>query len=568
MAQAIYWTLSSANSRKKQEISRVLLNAYIQLVTLGTFTKLINSNAVASAMISALTVLVAETFGRLANSRPIFFLTKDKAVEFNKKLEEKEKYKSEKKSSIIGILRGNKPEKDSPKDTNVVTQVKSNGVQDKKSFRSDNSQKTEKKEEDKKTIVTFDTLKKIVAALSIGGIALAFLRNSTVLDKIKPYKAVKNAVKSVGDFFTNNVYNKLCKKDFKVDINEFNKTMQKLEDVGLPNIAQTYKDIAGDLSGKSEIILKNGNKVLQTSTKAEPYVNALLQPFKFLISVVTLPYRIIKGVIKASTHGIERKIANGKDVSSFGRAINTAVNEVFGKSKPKKPQTLNDIFAYSIPNLIQKAQKVESGALTDKQFKDFVQTSIQRSFNNISRSKTSNTDLAMITKLASSTVTSAFLIADNYNMVMLKSNGEDKENATQKAKERLVQRISGIFYQTLFMKWFNSTFQATYHKSLLGMSAVCASNTIATEFFTRKSIGMPIRRKSLDELIALDEKNLNRKGLAGKYFRFMSQLTGKKSLGERVAADSRTQNSQKQNNKISSPSIKLSYIPADISKLK
>ncbi|MBR6163958.1 hypothetical protein IKQ26_08750 [bacterium] len=556
-----------ANSRKKQEISRVLLNAYIQLVTLGTFTKLINSNAVASAMISAGTVLVAETFGRLANNRPIFFLTKEKAVEFNKKLEDKEKNKSERKSFIFNLFRKNKKEDENKvKNTNTVTHVKSADVKEKRSFKADNKPEKPEKKEEKKTVVTFDTLKKIVVGLSLGGIALAFLKNSTALEKIKPYKALKNSIKSVGDFFTNNVYNKLCKKDFKVDVNDFNKTMNKLEEVGLPNIAQTYKDIAGDLTGKSEIILKNGNKVLQTTTKAEPYVNALLQPFKFLISVVTLPYRIIRGVIKASTNGIETKLANGEKVSSLSKAVNKAVTEVFGASKPKKPQTLNDIFAYSIPNLIKKAQNVESGALTNQQFKDFVQTSIQRSFNNISQSKTSNTELAMITKLASSTVTSAFLIADNYNMVMLKSNGEDKENALQKAKERLVQRISGIFYQTLFMKWFNSTFQATYHKSLLGMSAVCGSNTLATEFFTRKSIGMPITRKSLDELIALDEKNLNRKGLAGKYFRFMSQLTGKKSLGERVASDSRTKNAQKQETKISP--VKSLYIPSDISKLK
>lgn len=559
-----------AQSRKKQEVSRVLLNAYIQLVTLGTFTKLINSNAVASAMISAGTVLVAETFGRLANSRPIFFLSKEKAVEFNKKLEKKEQNKSERKSFISNIFSKNKkPEKDTNKTINTVTQVNSSKNENTRTFKADNTPKPEKKEDKgQKTVVSFDTLKKIVVGLSVGGLTLAFLKNSTALDKIPPYKAFKNAVKGVGDFFTNNIYNKLCQKDFKVNVEDFNKTMSKLEEVGLGNIAKTYKDIAGDLTGKTEILLKNGNKVLKTKTKAEPYVNAILQPFKFMISVVTLPYRIIKGVIKAATNGISNKIADGKDVSALGRGINKAVTEVFGKPKPKKAQTLNDIFAYSIPNLINKVKKVESGAVTNEQFKDFVQTSIQRSFNNISQSKTSNTDLAMITKLASSTVTSAFLIADNYNMVMLKSNGEDKENAVQKAKERLVQRISGIFYQTLFMKWFNSTFEATYHKSLLGMSAVCGSNTLATEFFTRKSIGMPIRRKSLEELIALDEKNLNRKGLAGDYFRFMSKLTGKKSLGERVAADSRTKNANKSGEKTHEPTIKLSYIPSTISKLK
>lgn len=538
-----------AKSRKKQEISRVLTNAYIQLVTLGTFTKLINSNATASALISAATVLVAETVGRIANSRPVLFLSKDRAIAFNKKLAEKEKRKEEKTGFFASIFH----KKDKAKQTetsqpvqkaqNVTTQPEAQ-----KSFKGVSEDKKDVKKEDnkhKKTVISFDTLKKLVIGLTLGGIALGFLKNSKTLDKIPAYKTFKNSIKSVGDFFTHNIYDRLTKKDFSVDVGEFNKTMSKLEEVGLPNVAKTYRDIAGDLSGKSQIMLKNGNKVLKTSTKAEPFINALIQPFQFLISVVTLPYRILKGAVKAATHKIDTKIADGKQVSGFARTIHNVTTEIFGGTKVKKPQTLNDIFAYSIPNLIKKAHSVDAGKLTNEQFRDFVQSSIQRSFNTISQSKNSNTNLAMMTKMASSTVTSAFLIADNYNMVMLKSNGEDKEKANQKAKERLVQRISGLFYQTLFMKFFNSTFQTTYHKSLLGMSTVAGANTLATEFFTRKSIGMPITRKTKEQLVEIDEKNLNRKGFLGKYFRFMSQLTGKKSLGERVAADSRTQNAQK-----------------------
>ncbi len=565
-----------AKSRKKQEISRVLTNAYIQLVTLGTFTKLINSNAVASALISAATVLVAETFGRIANSRPVLFLSKDRAVAFNKKLAEKEKRKENKTGFFSNLFHKkadksvNKPE--SVKAVQNTSQVLNNNAVP-NSFKGKNENNNEVKKSDnkqKKTVISFDTLKKSVIALTLGGLALGFLKNSKTLEKIPAYKAFKGSIKSVGDFFTHSIYDKLTKKDFRVDVGEFNKTMSKLEEVGLPDIAKTYRDIAGDISGKSHIILKNGDKVIKTSTKAEPFVNALIQPFQFLISVVTLPYRIVKGVVKAATHNVESKIAEGKRVNGIAKAVNSIATEIFGTAKPKKPQTMNDIFAYSIPNLIKKVQSVESGKLTNDQFRDFVQSSIQRSFNTISQSKNSNTNLAMMTKMASSTVTSAFLIADNYNMVMLKSNGEDKENATQKAKERLVQRISGLFYQTLFMKFFNSTFQSTYHRSLMGMSAVAGANTVATEFFTRKSIGMPISRKTKEQLVEIDEKNLNRKGFLGKYFRFMSQLTGKKSLGERIAADSRTKNAQK---KQISATVKMSddtkqtlpvvsYIPA------
>ncbi len=66
------------------------------------------------------------------------------------------------------------------------------------------------------------------------------------------------------------------------------------------------------------------------------------------------------------------------------------------------------------------------------------------------------------------------------------------------------------------------------------MAAVSGTNTIATELITRKSIGMPIGRKTLDELNAIDEKNEKRTGFLGQYFKFMRLLTGKKPLKDRL----------------------------------
>ena len=142
-----------------------------------------------------------------------------------------------------------------------------------------------------------------------------------------------------------------------------------------------------------------------------------------------------------------------------------------------------------------------------------------------------------MSKLASSTVTSAFLVADNYNMVMIKSNGEDTEEAKEKANERIIQRLSGLFYQALFINWFNQTFRSTYNSSLTGMAAVAVPNTITTEVLMRSSIGMPIGRKTIDELNEMDRENENRTGITGKYFEFMRLLTGKKPLKDRLPKD-------------------------------
>ena len=89
----------------------------------------------------------------------------------------------------------------------------------------------------------------------------------------------------------------------------------------------------------------------------------------------------------------------------------------------------------------------------------------------------------------------------------------------------------------MFINLFNSTFKSLYNSSLLGMALVVAPNTLTTEIVTRKSIGMPVRRKTYEQLQELDEKNENRKGLAGKYFKFMRLLTGKKPLKDRLPKD-------------------------------
>lgn len=181
-------------------------------------------------------------------------------------------------------------------------------------------------------------------------------------------------------------------------------------------------------------------------------------------------------------------------------------------------------------------------SLSDKDFKKYIKNCSYNSFNNQNTSSKSNADMALVTKLISSGVASLFLIADNYNMVMLKSNGEDKEGAWQKAKERIVQRISSLMYSSMFIKLFNTTFEAQYHQSLIGMSAITATSQTAMEITSRSSIGMPILKKTKEEIEQLEERNENARGLKGKYFQFMSKLIGKKKLSQRTKPKANIQN--------------------------
>ena len=161
---------------------------------------------------------------------------------------------------------------------------------------------------------------------------------------------------------------------------------------------------------------------------------------------------------------------------------------------------------------------------------------ISKAFNSVTMSNISNAELSELAKYSTTAATAWFLIADNYNMVMLKSNGENKKEAGLKAKERALQETSRLFYSQLLINLFNSTFRNLYNSSLFGAQVVNTISTSLGEYWNRKSIGVPVTQCTRDEILQQDYENMHRKDLKGKLFRFMSRLTGKRALTQRDMA--------------------------------
>lgn len=673
-----------AKARAKQEVSRVFTTAFVQLVTLGAFTKLANNLAWFTPLTTAATVLFSEWSSRKRLGRPVFFLSKDKAKEYNKKAANKENDPKTEKTEVAK----NAPAKNKV-ETKKTTEVKNNTQakeqpNKKQSFVPTGSEpsiftsfkatektkpveKENKKEEPKKALINMDTFKKGLAILVAGGFAVSFLKNSSHVQNTKAMKKINK----VGDFFKAQ-YKKLAYKDFEISKAEYQHLMETLDDIGCKEISEghnlimskygteitansTIKMLKHSLSSKgsdkaikatlekiqnsqlslsteelelieksldaaiknskesiaehkfedvaqkaieivknrinrgkikiqdkeqfeklsdaiqstfSSAIAENASrKYVQVETKAKPFLDIVIEPFKFIYSAAALPFRkIIKPICSLLASPITKKAADAElgliDLTKTQSKINTAVKEIFGETKASKGSKISqDVFASSMEQLQRKTSRYRNAQAelqrikdyggsaeaikhaekavdeAKKKFQRYVNDAVEKSFNGVTQSKNKNTDVAMMTKLVSSTVTSAFLVADNYNMVMMKSDGEDKEGAKEKAYERIIQRLSALFYQALFINWFNSTFKSTYTSSLKGMAAVSIPNTLTTEILTRKSIGMPITKKSYEELYENEKKNENRKGFVGKYFKFMRLLTGKKPLKDRMPKD-------------------------------
>ncbi len=245
----------------------------------------------------------------------------------------------------------------------------------------------------------------------------------------------------------------------------------------------------------------NGRDYYDLGKTKVPFVKDLvdfcIEPFKFFWNFVTSPYKVLY------------KIAN------------------MTKATPRKGLNDIDAVAKALNSLTKKT------SMNDEVFTNMFNEKIVKGFNNTSMSKIANSDLSSLAKTASTIATMSFLISDNYNMVMLKSNGENEQEAKQKGKERFIQEMSRFLWQQMFINMFNNSFAHTYNASLLGASVVNAASTYATETCTRKAVGIPTKAVSKEAILNLEKENLSGDGLKSKIFRFMSKLTGKQVISER-----------------------------------
>lgn len=362
------------------------------------------------------------------------------------------------------------------------------------SFKATEKKEKADKENVQKPLLSIGTVGKAVGTIIVGGFAIKGARKISAVD---------NAWKSFSGFF-NNHYNKLTQiEDYKISKDKFENITKVLEENGFTALAEKYKKVA-KTSTNADGSVSLGKK----DKKIKPAVNFVLAPFKFIWKYGTLPYKMANDAVEM-------------------------VVKLFSKSAPKtaakKPDELSAL-AKSVDNIEDMADKYAEGKITKKQFHDYVTDNTLKAFNVDTMSNVSNSELSNIAKTAALAATIWFLMTDNYNMVMLKSNGNDVEGAKTKFKERFVQEGSRLFYQTLLIDLFNTTLSKQYHQSLFGMSWITLTNTTIGEWLTRKSVGVPVGTHSRDQLLALEEKQEKATGFTRKYYDFMKRLTGKRSI--------------------------------------
>ena len=503
--------------RFKQEVSRILTSGYLTLITMGAFQKFINKSKAGIVLTTGITVLVTEMYSRLSNGKHITRLTPEEARKENERL--------------------NNPE----------AKIKP------LTFKSENEKpEHNKQKEQQKPLLSFDTVMKASAAILAVGYGIKGIKNIPAVKKaaLKYFENLKikdaegfNKLKiekldldNAVETFENkvifrpfkNLYKTLTSEKYIVEEKKFDEVVKALRENGFTKLADKYEQV-----GKSALKTVNGKNIIdlgEKDKKVKPFVNFIIAPFKFLWNTITLPYWMI-----------DEKLMS-----------------VFRKSKPKKGMTDIQALANSFEKISKQAQALAQKKIKPEQFEDYIQVNLLKAFNVDSLSSVSNAELSNLAKTAASIATIWFLMTDNYNMVMLKSNGNDKQGADTKFKERFVQEGSRLFYQTLLIDLFNSTFRNQYNSSLLGMSWITLTNTTLGEILTRTSVGTPIKKLTRDQLIAEETKQNNSTGFKKKYYTFMQRLTGKRSIKSYEVKPRNAQPSEANNQIIQSqiPTIK------------
>ncbi len=471
-------------TRFKQETARILTSGYLTLVTLGALQKYINNSKSGIMLMTGATVLVTEMFSRLSNGKHITRLTPEEARKEN--------------------LKNNAPEKDiKPTTTFKGAEIKP---------------QTQPKEQ-QKPLLSVDTILKASGVVIAAGFGLKGARKL-----IKPLdNGIKAFQKPFKDFYKKISIN----PEYLMPEEKFNKIMDKLDEAGLKDEVKDFKNLVEKLKVTKEVDKKVGGNTIKEQVSfinlgaknkgAKIVADFVIAPFKFAWNTVTLPYRYTNQLVEVVAKNFKKA------------PVLTEEQAAKAAEKAAKARNAKDIEA--LQYALDRIGKVAlNGKKTPKELKDFVMDAMLKGFNVDSMSSISNSDLSNLAKTAATAATLWFLMTDNYNMVMLKSNGNDVEGAKTKFKERFVQEGSRLFYQTLLIDLFNSTFRSQYNSSLFGMSWITLTNTTLGEWLTRKSVGVPVGAHSRDELIALEDKQNNATGFLKGYYNFMQRLTGKRSV--------------------------------------
>ncbi len=491
----------SQKKRFKQESSRILMSAGMTFLTLGALSKYANSNKYVALFTIAGTTLISEILSRIMSGMPLRPLKPEEAKDYSYHKHDKKNKSNEKKIQDNTSNKNNKVLLNKS-DSNVFGQFVANDKNNKTVQTKFTGSNIEKKKDNNATPLNAQNLLKAFGVLLVAGLGVCFARSRNE----KFNSLLKNIRAGMDD-----AVDLLTKKDYLVPLDNARGMLDKISnDFGLTDFSRKlstalesdkYTKIIKQVDGKNVEYVKLGRV---DKKFVAPFIKAVTYPFGFVWGVIRFPTKIMRGLFEKEA---------SKDLSKINSEDLMSLYKIYDKAK----------------------NKLDAGKITPDEFSKLIKRkTIIAAENKTGKSTYKNSSLAAISRPLVTLIASYFFVNDYRNEVLITSHGEDVEGANAVAKERVMHKVSNFFFNSLLMNLFNSVFESAYHGSLIGAGAVAAATEFTNENLIRKSIGVPTKKMSRAEIQEHDRQNLERNDFWGKYFRFMSKLTGKKTISQKV----------------------------------
>ena len=117
-------------------------------------------------------------------------------------------------------------------------------------------------------------------------------------------------------------------------------------------------------------------------------------------------------------------------------------------------------------------------------------------------------------------ISTIFLVTDSYNLTMQYSDDDTKE-ALKTAKNRAVQEASRIASSAYIMAFTHSLMSKIYNGTLLGAFGTCFMTSVASDSMARAVVGVPLTRKTHEELLKIEEKQQESKNPVQKALAYL-----------------------------------------------
>lgn len=456
--------------KQGQEIRENICEGILQFAVFACFTKLVNKNVMASAVIAAAIGFVSRIVSRLASGMPIFRI----------KVPER---KNQKPVSMKDFIEAAK-------------QGKTKDILDKKEVSPKDNKDKENKEnaknkKEKGAILSFKNIVLLCALSAAGGFSLKYIK-----DKTKIGQQIAELIQKRQDKFD---------KETIEDVIAPKEKLKKLKDILEVNseykISQNVFDIISNNPDKGAYFIGTDYKkinILGAEVRQKDIRRLKTAPLRFLKELVSYPYKIAS------------KILN------------------FTKTEPKKADAPIDtklLDPYNIRNIYKKFTEFEAKSGGDdkklyKEFGEYVRQMRLLSNNNTTSSSCNNSQIAVAAQTLGTITGMWFNMNDEFNSSV--RNGSTKKEAEKDARLRGINKFFRMTVQVIISGTLNDIFHKQYNNSLLKAAGIVAASTVLTDAASRVLTGMPAKKMTKEEL---EEYQKNHKeGIMSGYYKFIDKL--------------------------------------------